>query len=82
MLMNEQRREAERGDPRRSLEIAEQASREFAQGDFAVEREAFAILALHRLGERERVSTRASAFLARHPRAPQAAMVRRLFEDR
>lgn len=78
--MNEERREAQRGQPARALELARQAEAEFPDGHFNVEREAWAIVALDRMGAHEQVRLRAQRFLAAHPRAPQAEMVQRLLD--
>jgi hypothetical protein len=77
MLMSEQRREAQTGSAQRSLEIARDAAREFPSGHFRVEREAWSIIALTRLGQTDQARARAERFLAAHPRSPQAEQIRR-----
>lgn len=77
MMMSEQRREAQSGSPERSLQIARDAAREFPSGHFRVEREAWSIIALTRLGQRDQARARAERFLAAHPRSPQADLIRR-----
>jgi len=79
-LMNRERSEAQEGDPASALALAQRGDREFPSGYFVDEREAFAIVALDRMGRRAEAVERGQRFLAAHAHAPHATMVRRIVE--
>jgi len=68
-------------DPRASLALVAQHHREFPQGVFAEEREALAVEALQRSGQRERAATRLQALLARYPRSSYRERLSALLAD-
>jgi len=79
-LMNRERHEAQHGDPAQAVALAAEAQREFPHGHFLVERDAWRLVALDRLGRRDEVRAGATRFLERYGGAPEVEMVRRLLE--
>jgi hypothetical protein len=67
-------------DPARALALAEEAERDFSQGQLVEERRAIAIRALVALGRLEEAERRAAPFLAEYGRGAHAAAVRRALE--
>jgi hypothetical protein len=67
-------------DPARALALAEQAERDFPQGQLVEERRALAIRALVALGRLDEAERRAGPFLAEHGRGAHAAAVRRALD--
>lgn len=67
-------------DPARALALAEEAERDFPQGQLVEERRAIAIRALVALGRIDEARRRAEPFLAEHGRGAHAAAVRRALE--
>ncbi|MEX1363207.1 MAG: hypothetical protein AB1Z98_08780 [Nannocystaceae bacterium] len=65
-------------DPARAFELAEQAERDFPEGQLVEERRAIAIAALVALGRMDEARTRAQRFLARFSRGAHADAVRRV----
>jgi hypothetical protein len=70
-----------RNDPARALALAERHASLYAQGAFAEEREAIAIEALHRLGQRDRARARLAEFATNHPRSSYRARLDRLVRE-
>lgn len=68
-------------DPERALALAEEAERDFPQGQLVEERRAIAIRALVALGRLDEAQGRAEPFLAEYGRGAHAAAVRRALED-
>lgn len=68
-------------DPSRALALAEEAERDFPQGQLVEERRAIAIRALVALGRVDEAQRRAEPFLAEYGRGAHAAAVRRALED-
>jgi type IV secretory pathway VirB10-like protein len=68
-------------DPARALALADEAERDFPQGQLVEERRAIAIRALVALGRLDEAQRRAEPFLAEHGRGAHAAAVRRAVED-
>ena len=64
------------GDAARALRLLEDSERRFGTGSLAQEREALAIEALARTGDRDAVETRAAAFLRRYPSSPHEQAVK------
>lgn len=64
-------------DPARALALAEEAERDFPQGQLVEERRAIAIRALVALGRLDEAERRAEPFLAEYGRGAHAAAVRR-----
>jgi outer membrane protein assembly factor BamD (BamD/ComL family) len=64
------------GDPSRALRLLDGARARFPQGILAQEREALAIEALVRSGQRALAAKRAESFLRDYPKSPHAADVR------
>lgn len=69
------------GDARRCLALLEQARSRFPRGALGQEREALAIEALARTGQRAAAQRRAAAFLRAHPQSPYVADLRRIAEN-
>lgn len=67
-------------DPSRALALAEEAERDFPQGQLVEERRAIAIRALVALGRVDEAQRRAEPFLAEYGRGAHAAAVRRALE--
>jgi hypothetical protein len=67
-------------DPARALALAEEAERDFSQGQLVEERRAIAIRALVALGRLDEAERRAVPFLAEYGRGAHAAAVRRALE--
>lgn len=67
-------------DPARALALAEEAERDFPQGQLVEERRAIAIRALVALGRLDEAERRAAPFLAEYGRGAHAAAVRRALE--
>jgi hypothetical protein len=78
MDLLEQIRAAQASDPARALALVHDADRRFPRGVFGEEREAIAIECLARVGRASEAQTRASRFLAAHPRSPFAERVRHI----
>jgi hypothetical protein len=68
------------GDDRGALDEVAKLGARFPHGALSQEREVVALGALAGLGDRQALSTRATAFLQRYPESPYAAHVRRLVE--
>lgn len=68
-------------DPARAFELAEQAERDFPEGQLIEERRAIAIAALVALGRMDEARPRAQRFLARFSRGAHADAVRRALSD-
>jgi outer membrane protein assembly factor BamD (BamD/ComL family) len=64
------------GDPLGALRLLDQARSRFPDGALTQEREALAIEALAKSGQRAAASQRAAAFLRAFPRSPHAADVK------
>lgn len=75
----EVRRELER-DPARALELSDASRVKFPGGALAEEREALAVFALDKLGQKAALRTRAERFLVKFPQGPFSAKVRRILE--
>jgi outer membrane protein assembly factor BamD (BamD/ComL family) len=67
------RRALHAGDFATTLRLLDAAAATFPSGTLAQEREALAIQALARSGQREAAAKRAATFLAKHPESPHAA---------
>ena len=67
-------------DPSRALSLADEAERDFPQGQLVEERRAIAIRALVALGRLDEAQRRAEPFLAEYGRGAHAAAVRRVLE--
>lgn len=67
-------------DPARALALAEEAERDFPQGQLVEERRAIAIRALVALGRLDEAKARAEPFLAEYGRGAHAAAVRRALD--
>lgn len=68
-------------DPARALALAEEAERDFPEGQLVEERRAIAIRALVALGRLDEAQRRAEPFLAEYGRGAHAAAVRRALDD-
>ena len=75
-MVIEARRALQAGDFATCLRVLGSAAAAFPDGALAQEREALAIQALARSGQRMAAAKRAQAFLARYPESPHAADVR------
>ena len=70
-------RRALASDPAHALKLANDAAKDFPQGQLVEEREALKIRALAKLGRDDEARSRAERYLERHPRGPHADSVRR-----
>jgi len=78
----EAKRALRAGDAASALRLLEAADRAFPDGALEQEREALAIEALDRAGQREAARARAQAFLRAYPTSPHATNVRRFAGER
>jgi len=78
----EAKRALRAGDAASALRLLEAAGRTFPDGALGQEREALAIEALDRAGQREAARARAHAFLRAYPTSPHATNVRRFAGER